>query len=84
METVILLQRREGSALEWLCFNDVGALSKLLSFLNPREICTVGSLSKQLRLLVLKSKQCVFALARSVAAVKDRRIAYYHKHIEYF
>lgn len=61
--------------------NDVSALSKLVSFLTPKEICTVGSLNKQMRLLVLKSKQCAFALGRSVAAVKDRCIAYYHKHI---
>ena len=44
----------------------------------------MGSLNKQLRLFVLKSKQCVFSLGRSVMAVKDRRISYYHKHIQYF
>ena len=67
-----------------MSLNDVSALAKLVSFLTPKEICTLGLLNKQLRLLLLKSKQCVFELGKSVSAVKNRRIRYYHRHVEYF
>lgn len=36
MEAVKLIERKEGSVLEWVSLNDIGALAQLLSFLTPR------------------------------------------------
>jgi hypothetical protein len=60
VERITLIERRNESFLEWLSLNDVTALSKIISYLTPKEICTLGMLNKQMRLLILKSKQCVF------------------------
>lgn len=63
---------------------DVNAISTLLSYLNPKEICLMLRLNKSARLIILKSKYCVFALCKSIVAIKNRIIAYYHNHITYF
>jgi hypothetical protein len=55
-----------------------------LKFLTPKEILTLASSNKHLRFLILKSKDCVFEFGKSIKAVKNKQISYYHKHVEYF
>ena len=64
--------------------NDISALSAVVSFLTPKEIMNLSSTNRQMRLFILKSKQCTFAIAKSVSNLKDRKINYYHQHVIYF
>ena len=58
--------------------------NKIASYLPPSDIVNLESISQECRLYLIKSNLCRLALANSIIQCKNRKIKYFHRHIEHF
>lgn len=57
---------------------------KITAYLAPVDIVNLELANKQCRVYLAKSKKVQVTLSNSIIKVKDRKLAYYHRHIDYF
>lgn len=58
--------------------------SRVISYLPPADIMNLEMANKEFRIYISKSYSCQLELCKNIAAVKNRKIGYFHKHIKYF
>lgn len=57
---------------------------KVTAYLAPLDILNLELANKQCRVYLAKSKKVQVTLNNSIIRMKDRKLAYYHRHIDYF